>query len=75
MGDCFYCSKAEPVVQTKAGKIRGFKMNSTYTFHLEEGVKWHDGEPFTSADVKWTYDTLMAEKWAKSDNFTTVESI
>lgn len=26
MGDCFYCSKAEPVVQTKAGKIRGFKM-------------------------------------------------
>lgn len=27
MGDCFYCSKAEPVVQTKAGKIRGFKMN------------------------------------------------
>ena len=32
MGDCFYCSKAEPVVQTKAGKIRGFKMNSTYTF-------------------------------------------
>lgn len=45
------------------------------TFHLHEGVKWHDGEPFTSADVKWTYDTLMAEKWAKSDNFTTVESI
>ena len=24
------------------------------TFHLHEGVKWHDGEPFTSADVKWT---------------------
>ena len=47
----------------------------TLTFHLHDGVKWHDGEPFTSADVKWTYDTLMAEKWAKSDNFTTVESI
>lgn len=31
------------------------------TFHLHEGVKWHDGEPFTSADVKWTYDTLIAE--------------
>ena len=45
------------------------------TFNLRENVKWHDGEPFTSADVKWTYDTLMAEKWAKSDNFTTVESI
>ena len=49
--------------------------DKTLTFHLHDGVKWHDGEPFTSADVKWTYDTLMAEKWAKSDNFTTVESI
>src|SRR3954469_15084410 len=24
----------------------------TYTFLLEPGVKWHDGRPFTSADVK-----------------------
>jgi peptide/nickel transport system substrate-binding protein len=33
----------------------------TYTFHLREGVKWHDGKPFTSADVKWTYDDLIKE--------------
>ena len=26
----------------------------TYTFHLEENVKWHDGEPFTADDVKFT---------------------
>ncbi len=26
----------------------------TYTFHLREGVTWHDGEPFTSADVQFT---------------------
>lgn len=32
MGDCFYCSKAEPVVQTKAGKIRGFKMKLYMSF-------------------------------------------
>lgn len=25
-----------------------------YTFHLLRGVKWHDGEPFTSADVLYT---------------------
>ena len=43
MGNCFYCSKAEPVVQTKAGKIRGFKMNSTYTFH---GIKYADADRF-----------------------------
>ena len=28
------------------------------TFHLHEGVKWHDGVDFTSYDVKWTYDTM-----------------
>lgn len=30
----------------------------TWTFHLAEGVKWHDGEPFTSADVKYSYETF-----------------
>lgn len=31
----------------------------TYTFHLEEGVKWHDGEPFTAKDVKFTVEAIM----------------
>jgi peptide/nickel transport system substrate-binding protein len=30
----------------------------TYTFKLFEGVKFHDGTPLTSADVKATYDRL-----------------
>jgi peptide/nickel transport system substrate-binding protein len=30
----------------------------TYTFKLQEGVKFHDGTPLTSADVKATYDRL-----------------
>jgi len=25
------------------------------TFHLRKGVQWHDGKPFTSADVLYTY--------------------
>lgn len=31
----------------------------TWTFHLREGVKWQDGEPFTSKDVKFTVEAVM----------------
>ncbi|MBC8446399.1 MAG: ABC transporter substrate-binding protein, partial [Chloroflexi bacterium] len=34
----------------------------TWTFHLRDDVKWHDGEPFTSADVKFTYEVIMDEE-------------
>lgn len=27
-----------------------------YTFHLRKGVLWHDGQPFTSDDVKFTIE-------------------
>jgi peptide/nickel transport system substrate-binding protein len=28
------------------------------TFHLRRGVRWHDGKPFTSLDVKDTFDIV-----------------
>lgn len=31
----------------------------TYTFTLAEGVTFHDGSPFTSADVVWTFNRLV----------------
>ena len=34
------------------------KDSKTLTFHLRHGVKWHDGRPFTSADVKWTLENV-----------------
>ena len=29
---------------------------SEWTFHLREGAKWSDGEPFTAADFQWWYE-------------------
>ncbi len=34
----------------------------TYIFHLHHGVKFHDGRPLTSRDVKWTFDSLLTGK-------------
>lgn len=31
----------------------------TWTFHLRHGVKWADGQPFTSADVVYNYQALF----------------
>jgi peptide/nickel transport system substrate-binding protein len=33
----------------------------TYTFALRHGVRWHDGQPFTSADVKFTFDQALLQ--------------
>ena len=39
----FMCTKTEPVVQTKAGKLRGFRIDGVYAFH---GVKYADAKRF-----------------------------
>ena len=41
--------------------------NTKLTFKLRQGVKWHDGKPFTSADVKCTWDALMGKGDEKID--------
>ncbi len=32
----------------------------TYVFQLRKGVKFHDGRPCTSADVKFTFDSILS---------------
>ena len=31
----------------------------TWTYHLQSGGKWSDGQPLTSADVAWTANTII----------------
>jgi peptide/nickel transport system substrate-binding protein len=33
----------------------------TYTFELNQNVTWHDGTPFTAADVVFSFDITLAE--------------
>ena len=35
--------------------------NLTIIFHLRDDVTWHDGAPFTSEDVMFTYELLIDE--------------
>ncbi len=37
-----------------------------YRFHLRDDVEWHDGEPFTSADVKFTFEQVLLEFHART---------
>jgi microcin C transport system substrate-binding protein len=32
----------------------------TFTFTIDPAAKWSDGQPVTAADVKWTFDMIMA---------------
>ena len=49
----------------------------TITFHLRHGVKWHDGAPFTSRDVLYTYRIIIDPKTptAYAEDFKQVRSI
>ena len=33
--------------------------NTEFTFHLREGMKWSDGEPFTADDIMFWYQDIM----------------
>lgn len=50
----------------------------TYTYRLRRDVKWHDGRPFTSADVVFTHNAMMDPKnriIGRPSGFLNVESV
>ena len=42
----------------------------TYVFHLRRGARFHDGQPLTARDVKWTFDSLLSGKLRTSKTST-----
>jgi len=49
----------------------------TITYHLRHGVLWHDGVPFTSADVVFTYKEIIDPKvpFPSASTYAEVESV
>ncbi|MGH7367098.1 MAG: ABC transporter substrate-binding protein [Candidatus Rokuibacteriota bacterium] len=50
---------------------------TTWVFKLRRGVKWHNGDPFSSADAKWSLDRTLDPKVKTrvSTVFTTIDRI
>lgn len=54
--------KAIPILATEVPSEQNggiAKDGLTITYHLHTGVKWHDGVPFSSKDVKFTWQAMM----------------
>ncbi len=47
---------------------------TVWTFKLRQGVKWHDGKPFTAQDVKFTFD-LITNKQVRAAAASQVEGL
>jgi len=52
-----------------ASDIKASDDEKTITFTLRDNIKFHNGKPFTSADVKYTFDELFRAKGNKSFAF------
>lgn len=52
-----------------ASEIQSSPDGLVHTFKLRDGVKFHNGKAFTSADAKYTLDTLLASDSRKANDF------
>lgn len=44
----------------------------TWTIHLKDGIKWHNGEPFKASDIVWAINAIMQnpDGWSTSSDYT-----
>jgi peptide/nickel transport system substrate-binding protein len=49
----------DEVIPNLAERVDISPDGATYTFSLRQGVKWSDGEPFTSADILYWYEHVL----------------
>jgi peptide/nickel transport system substrate-binding protein len=54
-------NRVQSIVPDLATSWSSNEEGTELTFTLRDGVKWHDGKPFTAADVKCTYDLLIGK--------------
>ncbi len=52
-----------------ASEIKPNADGSVFTFVLRDGIKFHDGRTFSSADAKYTLDLVFSSNFAKSASF------
>src|SRR5262245_8570648 len=45
-----------------AEKFEGTPDYKSFTFHLRPGIKFHNGQPLSSLDVKYTFETMIADE-------------
>jgi peptide/nickel transport system substrate-binding protein len=42
-------------------EVKEIRKGVSFTFYLRKGVRFHDGQPLTAADVKFSFDTIKDE--------------
>jgi peptide/nickel transport system substrate-binding protein len=47
----------------------------TYTFHLRQDVKFHNGDPLTASDVAWTYQRALLPETASPATASTLSAL
>ncbi|TME94034.1 MAG: peptide ABC transporter substrate-binding protein, partial [Chloroflexi bacterium] len=69
-------AKAVPTEKNGGVKISGDGKRMDVTYELQPDIKWSDGRPFTSADVKFTWEAWMKDpKVVSREGYEQIESI